>query len=464
MKISNVTENPFRILGVYSNSQIKDIVSNKNRIKAFTKVNKVVQFPCDLIDDLGPVNRAEQDVIKAESSINLPQDKLRYALFWFCKLPGIDDISISHIINGDMAKAQEIIEKGRSGSNLVNSAVLDLINGDLNSAAQAYGNLIYGDESRKNDFVRLVCGDNFSISVKDFAKMLVDELLKSFSVSDIAEAFRDDFDAINVYLDEKTIEKIEKEIANAQDFDGNEEEVGKHLIQEVNDLIDEFESMETYYSQRMLAVREVIAKLLIKLSNQCSETETKQEFLEYSLDIAVNELTQDECASKLKSIKEQEQTVLIGIQSFLIKVALDGALASDRSFGSIETMLNLCTSPLKEIKEITDGGETYITISSTVANVAINILIEIFNQKSNVTADNVSKALSLLRNKIMPLSVDQKTKGRISDNLKILKETDDACKTAIANQQQQSQSQGNGCLASIIGWGVLGLICMLLFK
>ena len=46
--IKEIAYNPYRILGVYSNSPIRDVVKNENKINAYLKVRKDISFPLDL--------------------------------------------------------------------------------------------------------------------------------------------------------------------------------------------------------------------------------------------------------------------------------------------------------------------------------------------------------------------------------------------------------------------------------
>ena len=48
IRMNILQNNPYRILGVYSNSPIKERLANHNRLKAFLKVGKSVSFPLDL--------------------------------------------------------------------------------------------------------------------------------------------------------------------------------------------------------------------------------------------------------------------------------------------------------------------------------------------------------------------------------------------------------------------------------
>lgn len=71
--------NPYRLLGVYSNSSTKERLANHNRMKAFLKVGKPVSFPLDLPQYLSAVNRTESVVADADARLTLPKDQMGYA-------------------------------------------------------------------------------------------------------------------------------------------------------------------------------------------------------------------------------------------------------------------------------------------------------------------------------------------------------------------------------------------------
>ena len=73
--------NPYRLLGVYSNSPTKERLANHNRMKAFLKVGKPVSFPLDLAQYLGPIDRTEASAADAEAALTLPKDQIQYAQF-----------------------------------------------------------------------------------------------------------------------------------------------------------------------------------------------------------------------------------------------------------------------------------------------------------------------------------------------------------------------------------------------
>ena len=125
--ITQVTQNPFRILGVFANSAMKDIVANEGKMKAFLKVGKDVSYPLDLPSILPAVKRSEAIVADAKSKIALPDDKLRHAQFWFVKSTSIDDVAFNHLYQGDFDGAVETFKKKRTASSLQNLVVCYLI-------------------------------------------------------------------------------------------------------------------------------------------------------------------------------------------------------------------------------------------------------------------------------------------------------------------------------------------------
>ena len=74
MKI--IEQNPFRILGVYSNATTRELMANSNKIMRFASTGGNVNFQ---IDGIIPkrISRSQTDVDNAKKQINLPKDKLK---------------------------------------------------------------------------------------------------------------------------------------------------------------------------------------------------------------------------------------------------------------------------------------------------------------------------------------------------------------------------------------------------
>lgn len=170
MKI--LENNPYRLLGVYSNSPTKERLANHNRMKAFLKVGKSVSFPLDLPSYFGLINRTDASVADAEAKLTLPKDQILYAQFWFVKMTPLDDVAFKHLVNGDIHGAIEIWRKKECPSSLQNLFLCFLINGYL-FLALYYAERLYTNIEYARGFVGYVVND-YSLESTDF---LIENLL-----------------------------------------------------------------------------------------------------------------------------------------------------------------------------------------------------------------------------------------------------------------------------------------------
>lgn len=99
-----IKNNPFRILGAYSDSGLRDIIANSGKIKAFSKVGREVTFPIDNIAEFDEKpDRSEASIESSLAIIQSDVDRPKYALFWFNSL-GID-FGTSKLVSGDITGA-----------------------------------------------------------------------------------------------------------------------------------------------------------------------------------------------------------------------------------------------------------------------------------------------------------------------------------------------------------------------
>ncbi len=99
-----IKNNPFRILGAYSDSGLRDIIANSGKIKAFSKVGREVTFPIDNIAEFDEKpDRSEASIESSLAIIQSDVDRPKYALFWF-NSSGID-FGTSKLVSGDIAGA-----------------------------------------------------------------------------------------------------------------------------------------------------------------------------------------------------------------------------------------------------------------------------------------------------------------------------------------------------------------------
>ena len=168
-----ITNNPYRYLGVYSNSPTKERVANKGKMNAFLKVGKPVSFPLDIPALLPTIERTVETVAHAESELTLPMDQIRFAQFWWMNTTPLDKIAFNHLTSGNIEMAKTIWEKKNNVSSLQNRFVLSVINNDLNEAIK-YAESLY--TSFSDEFISSVIGDNIAASTPLW-QMLIDSLV-----------------------------------------------------------------------------------------------------------------------------------------------------------------------------------------------------------------------------------------------------------------------------------------------
>lgn len=165
--------NPYRLLGIYSNSPTIERVANHNRMKAFLKVGKQVSFPLDLPSLLSPINRTPENIAEADAKLTLPSEQLKYAQFWFIKSTPIDDIAMNHLLAGDIDNAISIWQKKDNASSLQNRIVCALLQDDFATAIMCADKLysLYSSE-----FINSVLGENHAATNENLPHAFLDTL------------------------------------------------------------------------------------------------------------------------------------------------------------------------------------------------------------------------------------------------------------------------------------------------
>lgn len=177
-----IDNNPYRILGVYANSPLRERVANASKARAFLKVGRSVSFPLDLPDILHPLNRTEESFAQAESSVALPSEQLRYALFWFIRMSVVDDVAMKNLMAGDLSAAEDVWRKRECMASAHNLIVYALVRGDLKLAVK-YAEIFFGNRDYVSQFAQVVVGDDSSCG--DLATIFLDALCEEVDAEDV---------------------------------------------------------------------------------------------------------------------------------------------------------------------------------------------------------------------------------------------------------------------------------------
>ncbi len=105
-----ITNNPFRILGLYADATERDLQRNRAKISAYLDAQKEIQFEQDFYF-LHPIQRSTEAITNAISALESDAEKLIHSLFWFVRGSHVDETAINNLIAGYEEKAIEIWEK-----------------------------------------------------------------------------------------------------------------------------------------------------------------------------------------------------------------------------------------------------------------------------------------------------------------------------------------------------------------
>ena len=207
-----IENNPYRQLGIFANSPVKERVANSNRLKAFLKVGKQVNFPLDLTQFLPQPNRTAETVTQAETSLTLPKEQLKYAQFWFLKVTPLDDIAFNHLFVGHMDEAIAIWQKKDDASSLQNRLVCALISKKYADAI-ACAELLYSTHIQQ--FASAVMGDKNNTPLENIASDFIDILCNEVGSKTIQPLVTNE--KWIAHINENTVKPLIEEIHSAID-------------------------------------------------------------------------------------------------------------------------------------------------------------------------------------------------------------------------------------------------------
>ena len=153
-----IKQNPFRILGIPVNAGAKDLAANMGK-KRLLDIGRDVAFPLDLPTLFGKISRTSSMMDDANTAINLPQDKVKNALFWFAQpTDPIGKIAYDHLLQGNTEKASELFGRSTSWEAKLCLSTLNLQSGNHAEALTAIDSVI---EQHCKDFCTAVAGQTF---------------------------------------------------------------------------------------------------------------------------------------------------------------------------------------------------------------------------------------------------------------------------------------------------------------
>lgn len=293
-----ITKNPYRYLGVYSNSPIKDRVANKGKMNAFLKVGKPVSFPLDLTNILPSVDRSIETVANAESELALPIDQIKFAQFWWMNETQLDNIAFNHLANGNIEMAKSIWDKKDNVSSLQNRFLLSVINNQYSSAIR-FAEKLYLNFSK--EFIAKVVGEDMSISTPLW-RMLIDSFeeagvnIQPFMSAVTNKEWKN-------YIAEKTIVPLIKSLEQAIDSAKASRGKGPDSRLQAGQKLMVSTKKELVQLQNLLPVSDI--------RYQTIADKLATEILQCGIDY-YNDSDDDDCATKAMKLQKYAYSIAVG--------------------------------------------------------------------------------------------------------------------------------------------------------
>lgn len=400
--IKIISQNPYRTLGVLSNSPLRERVGNQNRLAAFAKVGKEVAFPNDFATILTekPV-RTPESIAGANTAINLDKDQLKYALLWFISGSPMDDIALKHLQAGNRDKAIEIFQKKESYSSLINTAVLAFIDGDNATGFSNISKVVHNSAYR-SELLNALGISNLQITEDDLAELVIAELLKEIPASKLLSACNNTTDRAIISksaLDEP-ISAINSAISVAKNVDSKNAEAslaaGTKLMNSTKAPLKAVKDIAGATSPQYQMVADNVAKQVLQCGinyynnapDSDIESPRKAMVLQsYALSIAVGQLTKDRCKENydiLKQAVDNMPPAEVAIETRKVKDELRKFCQLPDKISHSVTLLNNTKPLLQTIKsKLGASNSFYLSLSTQVVGNALHNIIEEVNQAQN---------------------------------------------------------------------------------
>ena len=396
--------NPYRLLGVYSNSPTKERLANHNRMKAFLKVGKTVSFPLDLPQYLSTIKRTEASVMDAEAQLTLPKDQLLYAQFWFVKATHLDEVAFNHLFAGEIDKAEEIWQKKDTASSLQNRIVCALMREDYRSAITC-AETLYENPLYSNQFVSAILGADGNADVASLAFRFLDVLCDEAGANQLLP-FIDD-DAWKSHVEEKAVkplvDSIQDAIAIAKKSKGKGAEArlnaGEALRENTRSA---FQQLKGFLSATDLQYQMIADKLGLEILqcgidyfNGSDEPEAAHKAMslqKYAQSIVVGQMAKDRCKENvdiLQKIIDDLPPSEVYAEDKAIKEELRKYCQLPDKICHAVTLLNNTKPHVQSIKSKLGASNSYYLKISTqiVGNALINIIAEVNEAQTILSAD-----------------------------------------------------------------------------
>lgn len=406
-----IINNPYRVLGVYTNSPLKERVANQNRLNAFAKVGKEVSFPEDFANIIQEKpTRTTESITAATTAINLDRDKLKHSLFWFVKTSVTDDIALKYLQTGNVDKTKEILGKKESFTTLINRGVLAFIEDDLDTGFSCISKVIH-TESYRMDLLLAIGVAKLDILESEVAELFITELLKEIPAQNLLYVALNAED--KAIIGKKALEtplstiNAAISVAKAADSKNAQESLsaGTKLMNSTKKALEDVKNIAGVSSVQYQIVADNLAKQILQCGinyyNHAREEDMESprkamELQGYALKIAVGKLTKDRCRDNCDTLRKaiaDMPPVEVADEVRKIKEELRKFCQLPDKISHAITLINNTKPLLATIKvKLGSANPFYLSLSTRVVGNALHNVIEEVNQAVSPIEKAVRKA------------------------------------------------------------------------
>ena len=301
-------QNPFRILGIWSNSSEKEIRAIKSRMDALLKVGKEIEIqndciiPSNIQENLETcennkeyaqqrlksakesykyiwersIDNAETDIdwwlkvkekepdwkmfpartsVIIEDAIRMlssDECRVKHALFWFCKVSTKDDKCINLLLEHKWDEADDLWDEEKSFSSLINLSVMNWVDSNDDLAISRILTIIHNDIFRQ-EFLTAVTSNRRDISENDLSHIFWDVI---FELPDAPYSSLDFFHKI---IEGNTDYYHVKQTITENDIIYIKDKCFKKLKKSIDESIQKIDSLQDNFSIKYDAFNQLIS-------------------------------------------------------------------------------------------------------------------------------------------------------------------------------------------------------------
>lgn len=470
-----IDQNPFRVFGVYSNASLKELTANKTRISAYTKVGKSVAFPLDSISSLPDVQRTQEAIQNADHELNMPQNKLIHALFWFVVGSSLDEMAIGHYLAGNGDKAKELLHKRPSSTSYVNLSVISFIEGNYGDALQSVFTIIEDPEMCKS-FVTLICGETFVIDSQDLWKAYIDTVIKEIKASALLKCITSQHSVDTSYIKnialEEPLQLLNSQLGDVSSKLNNSTpavayKLGLQLMKAAKEHLPKVKMLIGKHDVRYISVADALANQILQCginyyngTDDDDDVDKAMVLQEYACSIAAGSLVVQRCQKNLSILKSKKDEGAASADIAFVIKSLEELQRKYKSISNARVFVNSCKPHLDAIAaQLGSTNELFVKLSTAVANNALGVLVSAINEAQNNSVavldgtlkSKIDDALSVMST-IGSLTMTQQERQRFNQNKATLSNMRDQL-AALANKIKERNNSSNGCYIATMVYG-----------